>query len=226
MFSAAMTLILVVIHYIFEEQHTQNHVDCARIKFVTPKSWRKLSITGPAKWTKATTAALLTYSDTQVITGIAILLAGYWQTSCGISVYHWEVITNLAWFSSVTHIATLTSLREYFQRRSTLAYCHITAMGINLILLGVASPPANYHTWIDKPSQSYHSYGLPAKCFYEQQPGPIYYHENLNVAMMTASLTFLVTSYTMRVIRISTICSRVTHKWFRVKPGNWVQKKL
>ena len=152
---------------------------------------------------------------------LAQVLQYYWQLSYGISVYHWELINTLVWFSSVTHIATLPSLREYFQRRPTLAYCRITAIGMNLILLGVASPPANYHTWVDKPSQCY---GLLASCFYEQQPGPIYYHQSLKVAMMTASLTFLVTSYTMRVIRISTICSRITHKWFRVKPGNWVKK--
>ena len=231
MFSAAMTLVLVVIHYIFEEQHTQNHVDRAWKKFITPKSWRELSTTSREKWTKATTSALLTYSDPQVITGIAILLAGYWQLSCGISVYHWRVISNLAWFSSVTHIATLTSLRKYFQRRPTLAYCRITAMGINLILLGVASPPANYFNTFDTPG---HFYAIPAKCFYEQQlelgitysdlAYPPALNIRLNIAMMTASLTFLVTSYTIRVIRISTVCSRVTHKWLRVKPGNWVKK--
>lgn len=130
-----MTLVLVVIQYIFEQQHTRNLVDRAWIKLIALKSWRELSITRQEKWTQATTSALLTYSDTQVITGIAILLAEYWQLSCGISVYHWEVIANLAWFSSVTRIATLTSWRGYFQRRPTLAYCRITAMGINLILL-------------------------------------------------------------------------------------------
>ena len=217
-----MTLVLVVIHYIFEE-HTQNHVDRAWTKFVTPRSWHKLSIKGREKWAKATTAALLTYSDTQVVTGIAILLAGYWQLSCGISVYHWRVISNLAWFSSVTHIATLTSLRKYFQRRPTLAYCRITAMGINLILLGVASPPANYG-WFDMPGNFL---AIPAKCFYGQQLEreiSSYYNPGLNVAMITASLTFLVTSYIIRVIRISTLGSKVFHKWLRVKPGNWVKK--
>lgn len=216
-----MTLGLVVIHYIFEE-HTQNHVDRAWMKFVTPKSWRKLSLTGRKKWTKATTAALLTYSDTQVITGIAILLAGYWQLSCGISVYHWKVICDLAWFSSVTHIATLTSLREYFQQRPTLAYCRTAAMGINLILLGIASGPGSYNYPMHNPPHPQgRFYALPAKCFYERQHSGDF---ELNEATMTVSLTFLVTSYTIRAIRISAICSRVAHKWLRVKPGNWVKK--
>ena len=37
----------------------------------------------------------------EVITSIAILLAGYLQLSSGISVYQWRVVSNLAWFSSL-----------------------------------------------------------------------------------------------------------------------------
>lgn len=216
-FSAAMTLVLVVIHYIFEPQnHTQNLVDRAWIEFITPKSLREISIPARKKWTKATTSALLTYSDIQVITGIAILLAGYLQLSYGISVYHWRVVSNLAWFSSVTHIATLTSLRIYFKKRPALAYCRIIAMGINLILLGVASGPANYQ---DPNTEQRRFYAYPAKCLYEHGHKP-----ELNYLMVAASLIFLITSYTIRVIRISVTCSRVTHEWLRVKPGNWVKK--
>lgn len=213
-----MTLILVVIHYIFED-HTQNHVDRAWIKFVIPKSWRKLGTTGWKKWTKAATAALLTYSDTQVITGIAVLLAGYWQLQCGISVYHWKVISNLAWFSSVTHIATLTSLRKYFQQRSTLAYCRTTAMGINLILLGIASGPANFDDGTIWDRYSVHPF--PAKCLYKQQ---YFRYFVLNIPILGATLTFLVVSYTIKVIRISTTCSRITRKWLKDKPGDWLKK--
>lgn len=47
-------------------------------------------------------------------------------------------ISNLAWFSSGTHIATLTFLGKYFQQRPTFAYRCTTAMEMNLILLGIA----------------------------------------------------------------------------------------
>lgn len=215
-----MTLILLVIHYIFED-HTQNHVDRAWIKFVIPKSWRKLGTTGWNKWTKAATAALLTYSDSQVITGIAILLAGYWQLRSGISLHHWKVISNLAWFSSVTHLATLTSLRKYFQQRPTLAYCRTTAMGINLILLGIASGPANMNKVHESSWDEGYPDPLPAKCFYKQQYPDFY---EFNIPILIFSLTFLVVSYTIRVIRISTKCSRVTRKWLKDKPGDWLKK--
>ena len=186
-----MTLVLVIIHYIFED-HTQNHVDRAWIKFVIPKSWRKHGTTSWKKWTKAATAALLTYSNTQVITGIAILLAGYWQLKCGISVYHWKVISNLAWLSSVTHIATLTSLRKYFQQRPTLAYFRTTAMGITLILLAIASGPANFD---EGTRYAPYFHPFPAKCLYKQQYSHYFV---LNIPILVASLTFLVASYTIR----------------------------
>lgn len=223
-FSAAMALVLVIIHYILEGQQkpqtTQNLVDRAWIEFITPKSLREISISTREKWTKATTTALLTYSDIQVITGIAILLAGYLQLSSGISLYHWRVVSNLAWFSSVTHIATLTSLRKYFKRRPALAYCRIIAMVINLILLGVASGPANYQD-PNPDTERRRFYAYPAKCFYEQNK---HKPTELNYLMLAASLVFLITSYTIRVIRISVTCSRLTHEWLRVRPGNWVKR--
>ena len=210
-----MTLVLVVIHYIFEEHHTENLVDRAWIEFITPKSFSEISIPARKKWIKATTSALLTYSDLQAITGIAILLAGYLQLPNGIQVYHWQVLTNLAWFSSVTHIATLTSLRGYFKKRRKLAYCRITAMGINLILLGVASGPANYKSYTTR------FYAFPAKCLYQQLDGR---SASLVQPTIAASLLFMITSYTIRAIRISVTCSKVTHELLRVKPGNWLKR--
>lgn len=104
-----MTLVLVVIHYALEQQRTQNLVNRAWMYFITPKSWRTLSKPVREKWIKATTLALIIYSDTQAITGIAILSAGYSQLSCGISIYHWQVVANLAWFSSVAHIEGISN---------------------------------------------------------------------------------------------------------------------
>lgn len=231
MLSAAMTLVLVIIYYLLLEwHHTKNVVDHAWIKFVTPKSWRNLSPQAQKDWTLAITSALLTYSDSQIITGIAILLAGYCQLSCGISVYHWQVVVNLAWFSSLTHVASLTVLRKYFRERPVLAYCRLAAMGINLVLLGVASGPANYNAPSDKildfptvnnayPEARF--YAFPAKCFFEYNDKGF----EFNYVMITTSLGFLLISYIARVIQISTTLSELTDKWLRHKIGNWLENK-
>lgn len=231
MLSAAMTLVLVIIYYLLLEwHHTENLVDQEWIKFVTPKSWRNLSLQARKNWTLQITLALLTYSDSQSITGIAILLAGYCQLSCGISVYHWQVVVNLAWFSSLTHVASLTVLRKYFRERPVQAYCRLAAMGINLVLLVIASGPANYNATsykiLDFPTvkDAYPEarfYAFPAKCFFEYNDKGF----EFNYVMITTSLGFLLISYIARVIQISTTLSELTDKWLRHKPGNWLKNK-
>lgn len=56
---------------------------------------------------------MLTMSDFQLITGLAILISGFTQLQTGISAYHWQRLVQLAWFSSVTHLCCLTALRDY-----------------------------------------------------------------------------------------------------------------
>lgn len=231
MLSAAMTLVLVIIYYLLLEwHHTENLVDKAWIKFVTPKSWRNLSLQSRKNWTLVIKSALLTYTDSQIITGIAILLAGYCQLSCGISVYHWQVVVNLAWFSSLTHVASLAVLRKYFRERPVLVYCRLAAMGINLVLLGVASGPANYNApsykILDIPTvKNAHSearfYAFPAKCFYQYNDKGF----EFNYVMITTSLGFLIISYIARVIQILTPLSELTDKWLRHKLGTWLKNK-
>lgn len=88
--------------------------------------------------------AVLTFSDTQIITGIAILLCGYIKLPSGISIYHWQVIVSLAWFSSLTHLTTLTSLRDYFRSRHGMAVGRSIFIGIVVVLLAAASGPTGY----------------------------------------------------------------------------------
>ncbi|KAF2213928.1 hypothetical protein CERZMDRAFT_38059, partial [Cercospora zeae-maydis SCOH1-5] len=56
--------------------------------------------------------AILTLSDQQIVTGIAILGAGFNGLRDGsISVYHFQVVIYLAWMSSSVHLSALTILR-------------------------------------------------------------------------------------------------------------------
>ena len=63
--------------------------------------------------TKALKQFVLTLSDQQLVTGFAILIASF-ALRCSISVLNFEIASSLAWFSSVTHLATLAILRQYF----------------------------------------------------------------------------------------------------------------
>ena len=59
---------------------------------------------------------LLSLSDQQLITGLAILVALYAKT-CSISVFSFQVAVSLAYFSCCIHISTLTVLRDYFMKK-------------------------------------------------------------------------------------------------------------
>jgi hypothetical protein len=61
---------------------------------------------------------ILSLSDQQLITGLAILIVATIRMQVGqLSVYHYSICTDLAWFSSNTHLATLDILTEHLRRR-------------------------------------------------------------------------------------------------------------
>jgi hypothetical protein len=68
-------------------------------------------------WAECTQKIALSVSDQQLVTGMAILIVAYvklvlWNN---ISVYHFSIVMDLAWFSSNTHIFSLLVLREYLR---------------------------------------------------------------------------------------------------------------
>jgi hypothetical protein len=63
---------------------------------------------------------MLIMSDLQLLTGLAIMVSGFTQLRCDISMYHWQKIVHTAWFACVTHFCCLTFLRDHLlHNRST-----------------------------------------------------------------------------------------------------------
>jgi hypothetical protein len=79
---------------------------------------------------------VLTLSDQQLVTGIAILVAGFGNW-CGMSFYELSMVVALAWFSSATHLATLDVLQDYFQRNRVVRNWRMTGM-VTIVLLLIA----------------------------------------------------------------------------------------
>ena len=70
-------------------------------------------------WVSVIEKVVLGLSDQQLLTGLAVLVAGFW-THCSISVYHFAVVNDLAWFSANTHLTTLGLLDGFFQDNPVL----------------------------------------------------------------------------------------------------------
>ena len=144
---------------------------------------------------------MLAFSDQQCITGIAILLSGYsqllnLQNVKPMTVYNWRMVVDLAWFSSITHLTTLTCLRHYFRQRRALSVFRIACMTVNAVILAVSIGPTGWQIF---------DAGKPAWCLFDSSwistvgdSSSIVY----NSLYMSITATFLVFSSLTRIIQL------------------------
>ena len=81
---------------------------------------------------------ILGLSDQQLITGLAILITGYTK-HCSMKSRHWWVVFDLAFFSSVTHQASLLVLRNYLTKYRRFRDLRVFLMFSNYIMLLVSA---------------------------------------------------------------------------------------
>ncbi|KAF7889429.1 uncharacterized protein EAF01_010922 [Botrytis porri] len=86
-------------------------------------------------WSFTLKNLILNFSDQQVVLGIAVLIAGVSQLPSGLDSYHWQTVLNLAWFSSFTHVLTLTALRAENYSNNKNKAIRVIAMGVLGVIL-------------------------------------------------------------------------------------------
>lgn len=158
------------------------------------------------------------FSDQQMITAITILVSGYVQLHCGLTVYHWRIVVYLAWFSSLTHLATLTVLRRYFRANPVIRNWRIILMLVVMVLLIVALLPMASGGWGDYP-------GEPAACYFKvlgsQAMDTSSFSEDTVV-----SLLVLIASYLARAIKLFDSGSTVARLLLRRVPSDLSKRML
>ena len=102
----------------------------------------------------------LLLSDYQLLFGIAILVAGLWK-HCSISVYHFSLVVDLAWFSN-THLTSLSVLRCYFRERPTLRNWRCCTMVLMAVMMLVALSLASIPKWNA-------NFSCPAQCLFDEK---------------------------------------------------------
>lgn len=86
-------------------------------------------------------------SDLQLLTGLSILISGYSQLRCGLSVYHWQALVYLTWFCSLTHLSCLTFLKNHLYNHHGERIWRLIGIGTLLTMLITALlPTGNYGT--------------------------------------------------------------------------------
>jgi len=105
--------------------------------------------------------------DVQFVTGLGILVSGFIDLPTGISAYHFNIVTNLAWFSNLTRICGLTVLRKYFHSRPTEKLIRMICMIILALMLLAAIGPTLSFNWKHPDEGTASLNGTDAICFYD-----------------------------------------------------------
>ncbi|KAG4280369.1 hypothetical protein FPRO06_11702 [Fusarium proliferatum] len=111
-------------------------------------------------------ACVLTFADVQIFTSLAILISAYTSVGCDIVAYHWQYMIYLAWLASVTHLASLSFLRNHLANNPAKRTWRLVAMCIIQVMLSVAvglSMTFDGDPWLD--SQG----GRPAICYFKER---------------------------------------------------------
>lgn len=144
-----------------------------------------------ARRSKGLERFILALSDQQLVTGLAVLIAGY-TNRCSRSVYHFNIIAALGWFSSTTHLSTLAVLRAYLIDHPRVRDWRVFVM-LGIFGLLVVSQTGTFST---------QEGSLPVQCIFES----FGQHDLdfLDVIQLILVIIFLGVSYMNRTRRLYT----------------------
>lgn len=225
-FSAAayITFLFVITYYLFGYTHSPytNAIDHSCIDFV----WSKIGKRPSKSWESVLRTAVLTYSDNQLVTGIGILASAFPQLYTKLPSYYWQMVVYEAWFSSHTHLATLTVLRQHLQERPAIRSWRVILMVLTVLMLAAALLPTGDRYWMVDDAGHFIG-GVPAICHYRRMSHP----SNFTIlrtpgATMFASMCLLFFGYSSRILRISTSATTFWRRVVRTRPGNYLRDRL
>lgn len=161
-------------------------------------------------------------SDTQIVTGLSILASGFSQLNSGLGIFHWNIVAYLAWFSSVTHLCTLTFLRRYFQANPDIRMLRMILMLLLTLTLAIALLPTGGACG---PSYEYNRGvypGAPAKCCFllmGRRHGFIADGGAYIVSLIISEVLLIISSAAARAIKLFRSSSDSARIWLRHKPA-------
>lgn len=108
---------------------------------------------------------------------------------CSMSIYHFNIVSSLAWFSSATHLATLGMLREYFVVNTSVRNWRVAGIValLGLLLYGQLIMFSRKNT------------SLPLQCVASSLSLIVDYSD---IVVLLTTLGFLISVYTRRIMRL------------------------
>ncbi|KAL8977444.1 MAG: hypothetical protein Q9205_006755 [Flavoplaca limonia] len=142
-------------------------------------------------WQPIMEALISTLSDQQLLVGISVLIIGFVK-HCSISVYHFAVISDLAWFSSNTNLTSLAVLQVHLVENPSLRNWRVCLMLIIFILLLTAVALAGHRSWYD-------SWNSPAQCLFDESLGKV---GGEPAIWMAVNMVLLILGYSVAIGRL------------------------
>ena len=166
-------------------------------------------------WIPIIEKVILSVSDQQLLTGIAVLIAGFW-THCSISVYHFSLVNDLAFFSSLVHMITLDVLQSYLRAKKTVRNWRVVLMSCTALSLIASCVMEGHKYWFD-------SWSYDAQCLFDDLignigGGPAYW--------MKINIFLIGFYYIPNVLLLYGPPSRFLKVWFLEKPVDALSQAL
>lgn len=167
-----------------------------------------------------------------MITGIAILASGFFQlcgenSTAGIASYDWQIVVYLGWFSSLTHLTTLTALRTYMIEHPVIRLWRLFFMLVIVVMLIISLIPTMQLGWFYAPGSQESSYAaIYAGCYYRSIGRPSYKFDTNGLISMIISLLVLLVGYLSKSIKLFPRQSDSMRRFFRKVPGDWWKRRL
>ncbi|PVI00768.1 hypothetical protein DM02DRAFT_655140 [Periconia macrospinosa] len=214
MASALLTILLSIACLVFKEDYnfTQlNELDKLFRLFVCrplhKRSNYKLEV-----WADRLYPVVLSLSDSQLVTGIAMLASAIKLMNDGsITAYHFNIVSDLAWFSSITHLMTLLVIRVFMgSQKPSKEHCSTTSTKssnrgfthhdmlryIRICLMVIMAAMLLYVCYLLGVERLYDDFNCPMKCLARSKRGGT----PLKWSRMNFSL--IIWSYPVSIIQI------------------------
>jgi len=173
-------------------------------------------------------------NDLQIVSGLAILISGYYAITTGALIYHWKMIIQIAWFSTITHLGGLSCLRSHLYQnkiKRSLRLIFSLSLAIMLIVALISTAPSS--PYFDT---------RPAVCLFEDpdlfrdlssgwdtknaHKNASNHDPNRNAADASFTILMLIYNVTLRIIKLHRKALRTGSLWVRKKLTHVVKETL
>ena len=191
-------------HFVLTNSDSPDKNSIDRLVYRVTKQIAPLSISDSKRelWVPVIQKLVLSLSDQQLLTGLAVLIAAFW-THCSISVYHFALVNDLAWFSATVHLTTLNILQDYLLKRPGLRNSRVGLMSIIALLLVASTVMQGHYRWYD-------SWPYDAQCVFDDLNGNI---GGLPGQWMFAGLCLICINYPMNIIPLFEPLMKFVERW-------------